>query len=115
MVYSICSNLIVRYIYLSISRRGMCYTNCEDWNTKRSIRSYLINEARFAKGLVSLNDQDVLLMSDYDEDFWDSAEDEEGSSTSDQWDGDDEVRHSYYSFTCHSKCSKLLLMHVIEL
>lgn len=70
-------------------RRGMCYATSEDsWNTKRSLRSYLINEARFAKGLDGLNDQEVLLMSDYD-DFWDSAEDEEGS-TSDQWDADDE-------------------------
>lgn len=73
-------------------RRGMCYANCEDpWNTKKSLRSYLINEARFAKGLTGLNDQDVLLMSDYDEDFWDSGEEDDGSSTSDQWDADDEI------------------------
>ncbi|KAI1280339.1 Rho GTPase-activating protein 39 [Halotydeus destructor] len=73
-------------------RRGMCYANNDNdsWNTKRSLRSYLINEARFAKGLDGLNDQEVLLMSDYD-DFWDSGEEDDDESTSDQWDADDEV------------------------
>ena len=84
-------------------RRGMCYGLSnpgatggdanDTWSTKRSLRSYLINEARFARGLTGLN-QDDLAMSDYDEEFWESdgGEDDE-STTSDQWDADDEIDH----------------------
>ena len=73
-------------------RRGMCYGppgDYDTWSTKRSLRSYLINEARFARGLSGVNQEEV---SDYDEDFWESEDEEEdGSSTSDQWDADDEI------------------------
>lgn len=84
-------------------RRGMCYglsssgasggDGNDTWSTKRSLRSYLINEARFARGLTSLNHED-LAMSDYDEEFWESDDgDDDESTTSDQWDADDEIDH----------------------
>lgn len=69
-------------------------TSTDTWSTKRSLRTYLINEARSARGLTNVNGEEV---SDYDEDFWESEDDEEefeDDSTSDQWDADDEIDHN---------------------
>ena len=66
----------------------------DTWSAKRSLRTYLINEARSARGLTNVNGEEV---SDYDEDFWESDDDEDDyddDSTSDQWDADDEIDHN---------------------
>ena len=78
-------------------RRGMVHyyspgeLQKDTWSVKRSLRSYLINEARHARGLTGLNQDEV---SDFDDDLWESDDDcEDASSTSDQWDADDEIDH----------------------
>lgn len=64
----------------------------DTWSAKRSLRSYLINEARHARGLTGLPQDEV---SDFDDDLWESDDDcEDASSTSDQWDADDEIDHN---------------------
>jgi hypothetical protein len=61
----------------------------DTWSTKRSLRSYLINEARSAKGLSGVAGQEDA--SDFDDEVWESEDDcEDESTTSDQWDADDE-------------------------
>ena len=61
----------------------------DTWSTKRSLRSYLINEARSARGLSGVAGQEDA--SDFDDEVWESDDDyEDESTTSDQWDADDE-------------------------
>lgn len=63
----------------------------DTWSAKRSLRSYLINEARHARGLTGLEQDDV---SDFDDELWESDDDcDDDSCTSDQWDADDEIEH----------------------
>lgn len=63
----------------------------DTWSAKRSLRSYLINEARHARGLTGLEQDEV---SDFDDELWESDDDcDDASSTSDQWDADDEIEH----------------------
>ena len=64
----------------------------DTWSTKRSLRSYLINEARSARGLSGVAGQEDA--SDFDDEVWESEDDYDNeSTTSDQWDADDEHDH----------------------
>ena len=82
---------MVHYYSQAVGGSGSESQQRDTWSAKRSLRSYLINEARHARGLTGLNQDEV---SDFDDDLWESDDDiEDASSTSDQWDADDEIDH----------------------